>query len=92
MRLEFNGIRELSLDEWDRVSGGDDPPATNPPPANNPPPPDLTTPPDMIKYVVPCGDNACWVLESLDDGEIAQQAPNLSMANALSIKAHAPCS
>jgi hypothetical protein len=75
MNPDVIGIRELSLDEWDCVSGGDDPPANNPPP-NNPPPPDLKLPPDMIKYVVPCGDNACWQLESLDDGEIAQQQPN----------------
>ena len=73
MSLDIIGIRDLSLEEWDSVSGGDGG-TTSPPPPNNL---NFTTL-ELTNYTIgttPCDyganglpQNACWTVTDLQSG------------------------
>ena len=85
MSLEIVGIRDLSLEEWDSVSGGDGGSSSPPPPNNlNFTTQELTsvtigtTPCDYGSNGLP--QNACWTVTDLGSGETVIEPANTTIS------------
>ncbi len=85
MSLEIIGIHDLSLDEWDCVSGGTDGTSSPPPPNNL----NFTTQ-ELTNYTIgtaPCDlapnglpQNACWTVTDLNSGETMTYPANTTIS------------
>lgn len=85
MNDEISGIRELSLAEWDSVSGGTDGTSSPPPPTNlNFTTLELsyltigTTPCDYTANGLP--QNACWTVTDVQSGDTVIEPANTTIS------------